>query len=507
MLGKSGASPYPVSMEQGEHEPANLRRRLVVIDVVTALLGWLIVEAVWVEVFEVGSRVDAGLFAVAMAAVTAVLANWQKLYLARVSSVRADEVTRLARVSVAALGVGYVMQRWLGTETSFVRVLCGSVLTLWMLVVARGQFAHWLQAARFKGRFMRSIVVVGGDEEAHRLTQLFLVHPEMGYTPVGYVGDEGDQELMGLTCLGTLADATRAAERVGASGIVMAATAMNSAEVNDIVRSAQMRNLHVHFSTGLAGFDYRRIRALPVAREPLFYIEPFSLTRGQEIAKRALDLVAATIVLLVSAPLFSAAAVAIKVSDRGPVLFRQVRVGRDGTSIVVYKLRTMVVDAEERLAELQTHNQRSGPLFKADGDDPRVTRVGRLLRASSLDELPQLFNVLQGTMSMVGPRPALPSEVAQFDDELLDRLQVKPGVTGLWQLEARDNPSFHAYRRLDLFYVENWSLLLDLTVLLGTARSVVQRGLHLALTRKDHRETLVSLPSWPGEPAGRMDKP
>lgn len=495
MIGRPGSTPYAVSMEQGENEPANLRRRLVMIDIATALLGWLIVEAVWVEVFEVGSRVEAGLVAAAMAVVTVVLANWQKLYLARVSSVRADEVTRLARLSVAAVGIGYGMERWVGTETSFVRVSCGGALTLWMLVVARGQFAHWLQAARVKGRFMRSIVVVGGDEEAHRLTQLFLVHPEMGYAPVGYVGDEEDQELMGLECLGKLTDATRAAERAGASGIVMAATAMNSAEVNDIVRSAQMCNLHVHFSTGLAGFDYRRIRALPVAREPLFYIEPFSLTRGQEIAKRALDLVSATVVLLVSAPLFVAAAVAIKVSDRGPVLFRQVRVGRDGTSIVVYKLRTMVVDAEARLADLQAHNQRSGPLFKADGDDPRVTRVGRILRASSLDELPQLFNVLQGTMSMVGPRPALPSEVAQFDDELLDRLQVKPGVTGLWQLEARDNPSFHAYRRLDLFYVENWSMLLDLTVLLGTARSVIQRGLGLALHSEDDRHDVVTLPN------------
>ncbi len=483
MAGTAVATPYAVPMLQGEQEPANLRRRLVLIDVVTAFLGWMTVEAVWIKVFDEGAWVDAGLFAAAMAAVTVLLSNWQKLYLARVSSVRADEVTRLVRLSVVALLIAYGLDRWIGVETSFMRVAGGSGLSLWMLLVARGQFGHWLQGARVKGRFMRPIVVVGGDEEARRLTQLFLVHPEMGYAPVGYVGDEGDQETMGLPCLGKLVDATLAAERVGASGIVMAATAMNSSEVNDIVRSAQLRQLHVHFSTGLAGFDYRRIRALPVAREPLFYIEPFSLTRGQEIAKRALDLVSATGVLIMSSPLFAAAAVAIKLSDRGPVLFRQVRVGQDGRSIVVFKLRTMVVDAEAKRAELQAHNQRSGPLFKADGVDPRVTRVGRFLRASSLDELPQLINVLQGRMSMVGPRPALPDEVAQFDDALLDRLQVKPGVTGLWQLEARDNPSFHAYRRLDLFYVENWSLLLDLTVLLGTARSVVQRGLRLALNK------------------------
>ncbi len=484
MVSITPINPYAVPMQQGEQEPANLRRRLVVIDVLTAFFAWLIVEVFWVNLFNQGNLANAGLFAAAMTVVTLILANWQKLYLARVSSVRADEVARLVRLSAVALFFAYGLDRWIGEETSFFRVSAGSGLALWMLVAARGQFGHWLQAARVKGRFMRTVVVVGDDQEALRLKQLFLVHPEMGYMPIGFVGDDSAQTLMGLPCLGSFADAASAAEKVKASGIVMAATALNTAEVNDVVRTAQLLNLHVHFSTGLAGLDYRRIRALPIAREPLFYIEPFSLTRGQEASKRALDLLAASVLLLVSSPLFLLAALMIKLSDRGPVLFRQVRVGQDGSSIVVYKFRTMIVDAEAKLAELKQQNQRSGPLFKADGVDHRITRVGHFLRASSLDELPQLINVLQGTMSMVGPRPALPDEVAQFDDELLDRLQVKPGVTGLWQLEARDNPSFHAYRRLDLFYVENWSLLLDVTVLLGTARSVVQRGLRLMIGKQ-----------------------
>ena len=158
------------------------------------------------------------------------------------------------------------------------------------------------------------------------------------------------------------------------------------------------------------------------------------------------------------------------------MLFRQRRVGRDGVEFQMLKFRSMCTDAEERLAALKlAGNDRTGPLFKLDGVDPRVTRIGRFLRASSLDELPQLLNVMRGDMSLVGPRPALASEVAEFPADLNARHRVRPGITGLWQVEARDNPSFEAYRRLDLFYVENWSLALDLVILLGTVEQVVAR--------------------------------
>ena len=154
------------------------------------------------------------------------------------------------------------------------------------------------------------------------------------------------------------------------------------------------------------------------------------------------------------------------------MLFRQPRAGKGSRPFPVLKLRTMMVGAEEQLADLLEQNEREGgPLFKLT-DDPRVTRVGKVLRATSIDEIPQLVNVLRGEMSLVGPRPALLGEVAAFDEDLLARQQVRPGVTGLWQVEARDNPSFSAYRYLDVFYVENQSLALDLTILLATARAV-----------------------------------
>jgi lipopolysaccharide/colanic/teichoic acid biosynthesis glycosyltransferase len=178
-------------------------------------------------------------------------------------------------------------------------------------------------------------------------------------------------------------------------------------------------------------------------------------------------MVAASFALLLAGPLMVLVSLLIKLQDRGPVLFRQVRVGQGGEEFAVLKFRTMHVDAEARLAELKTGNERNGPLFKMT-DDPRVTKIGKFLRSTSIDELPQLLNVIGGSMSLVGPRPALPKEVAQFPPELRHRESVTPGITGLWQVEARDNPSFEAYRRLDLFYVENWSITLDLMIVIGT---------------------------------------
>jgi lipopolysaccharide/colanic/teichoic acid biosynthesis glycosyltransferase len=184
----------------------------------------------------------------------------------------------------------------------------------------------------------------------------------------------------------------------------------------------------------------------------------------------------APIALVLTAPVLLLAALAIKLNDGGPVFYVQPRVGRDGRLFGFLKLRTMVVGADRIRPQAGSENARTGPLFKAP-DDPRVTRVGRFLRASSIDELPQLLNVMWGDMTLVGPRPALPSEVEEFDEELLQRNRVRPGITGLWQVEARDNPSFAAYRRLDLFYIENWTLSLDVIILILTVQHVVARSL------------------------------
>ena len=209
--------------------------------------------------------------------------------------------------------------------------------------------------------------------------------------------------------------------------------------------------------------------------------------RAFEAVKRVIDVVLASILVVLTLPLLLLAALAVLVLDGRPVLFRQTRVGRHGRLFTMYKFRTMVPGAEHQLIDLRDRNERHGPLFKLT-HDPRVTRVGRLLRESSIDELPQLFNVLRGSMSLVGPRPALPDETESFHPELLLRHQVRPGITGLWQVHSRDDSSFEHYHRLDLQYVRERSLRLDVLILLKTVPTVVLRAYdRLAVPRPELR--------------------
>jgi exopolysaccharide biosynthesis polyprenyl glycosylphosphotransferase len=198
------------------------------------------------------------------------------------------------------------------------------------------------------------------------------------------------------------------------------------------------------------------------------------LSGWRQVCKRTFDIAVAGVVLLLSSLVLLPAALAIKLTSRGPVVFSQVRVGRDGRKFPIYKLRTMVVDAEQLLPSLMDRNEADGPLFKIS-NDPRVTRVGRILRKTSIDELPQLWNVLRGDMSIVGPRPALPSEAEQWTPELHERLHVLPGITGMWQVSGRSDADFEQYQRLDLYYVDNWSLWRDLSIV-GRTFGVVLFG-------------------------------
>ena len=210
----------------------------------------------------------------------------------------------------------------------------------------------------------------------------------------------------------------------------------------------------------------------PVAGLPLLQVDHPELAGGKQVIKAVFDRAVAGLALILLAPLFAVIAVAIRLDDQGPVFFRQTRVGLDGRTFKLCKFRTMVVDAEQRLAQLEALNEGAGVLFKMRRD-PRVTKVGAWLRRWSLDELPQLFNVLSGDMSLVGPRPALPREVARYGDHMRRRLVVKPGITGLWQVSGRSGLPWEEAFRLDLRYVDNWSLALDLQILWKTWSAVI----------------------------------
>jgi exopolysaccharide biosynthesis polyprenyl glycosylphosphotransferase len=221
---------------------------------------------------------------------------------------------------------------------------------------------------------------------------------------------------------------------------------------------------------GLTDVSAARMNLRPVGGLPLVYVESPRALLAMRWSKRLFDVVGAAVVLLLAAPVMGLIALVIKIEDRGPVVFKQVRVGLKGQTFNFYKFRSMAVDAEQRLAEMQ--HQGNDVLFKMK-TDPRVTRVGRFIRRLSLDELPQLLNVLEGKMSLVGPRPALPREVALYHEDVHRRLDVRPGLTGLWQVSGRSDLSWDDTVRLDLYYVDNWSLLQDLMILTRTVGAVL----------------------------------
>lgn len=253
--------------------------------------------------------------------------------------------------------------------------------------------------------------------------------------------------------------------------IVLACPELDGAALRRLAWELERYDTDLIVASSLVDVAGSRTTIRPVDGLPLLHVEHPRLSGGARVVKELVDRVGALVLLVLLAPLLVALAVWIRWDSPGPALFRQVRVGRGGRRFVIYKFRTMQVDAEQRLAELRHLNEHDGVLFKIR-NDPRVTRAGRWLRRFSLDELPQLINVLKGQMSLVGPRPPLPDEVARYPADARRRLAVKPGMTGLWQVSGRADLPWEEAVRLDLWYVENWSLTLDLVILLRTLTAV-----------------------------------
>lgn len=455
----------------------SLRTRLVVRDVAALLLATAFVVVAAPEAWTVPLPVRLAILgATAFATWLAIIG--QGLYRARNCSIRSVEVLRVGRAAVigavagelVAARIGHPMLEW---------ILVTAGLGFVAVTVQRGAYAARLRRERAEGRHCRAVVVIGGRSESERLVALLGQHPELGLRAVGTMGrrrgEEPGNPIAEVPWIGDLEGAARTLETLGVDSVILAAGDLNTEDLNTLVRELLAAGVHVQLSSGLWGVTHSRLRAVPLAHEPFLYLEPPTLSRVKRATKRTFDVLTAGTLLVLASPILAVAALAVRRQDGAPAIFRQVRVGRDGREFTLLKLRTMVPDADSRLVDLTTANQRAGgPLFKV-AVDPRRTRVGRFLERTSIDELPQLINVLRGDMSIVGPRPALPQEVADFDPEFQARHLVRPGITGLWQAEAREKPDFEVYRRLDLFYVENWSIGLDLAICFATATSVARR--------------------------------
>ena len=343
-------------------------------------------------------------------------------------------------------------------------------------LAVRYRLRKHLHKQRTQGSCMQRVVAVGHAPAVADLIATLRRDKYNGLNVVGacLAGRNMLHEIAGVPVFGGLSSVSTAVYQAGADTVaVLACPEINGIRLRELAWELEETGTDLCVAPALIDVAGPRTTIRPVAGLPLLQLDHPELAGGKQVIKATFDRVAAGLALILLAPLFLLIGMAIRLDDHGPVFFKQTRVGRDGRTFKVYKFRTMVVDAEQRKVQLQALNEGAGVLFKMQRD-PRVTKVGSTLRRTSLDELPQLLNVLKGDMSLVGPRPALPDEVARYGDHMRRRLVVKPGITGLWQVSGRSGLSWEEAFRLDLRYVDNWSIVLDLQILWKTFSAVTK---------------------------------
>jgi exopolysaccharide biosynthesis polyprenyl glycosylphosphotransferase len=377
-------------------------------------------------------------------------------------------------ISATTVGVALVMLSTFWWHGSFSRL---GLAWTWLFaigfeLVIRRSFRWWLRHLKRNGRLALRTVLVGTNEEATRLAGV-LAPSVRGFAPIGCVStsDAADSD-DGLPRLGRLDELTDIIGRERAECVFVASSAVSPKDMVDISRACRQAEVEMRVSANLPDILTSRLSIQPIEEVVALYLKPVRFTRTQATLKRCFDLILAPAALFVLMPLMAVIAVAIRSTSPGPIIFRQARMTKDGRVFTILKFRTMVSDAEHaphtKMVDL------TEPFFKLR-DDPRLTRIGYFLRKFSLDELPQLWNVVRGDMSLVGPRP-LSVEQIEADRELLEpRHEVKAGMTGWWQINGRSDLELEDAVRLDLFYIDNWSLSLDLYILLKTA-GVILRG-------------------------------
>lgn len=386
------------------------------------------------------------------------------------------EYRRVADASIRVFGLLAILAFLLHVDVARAYLLLALPAGVASLIACRWLWRRWLAAQRRTGAYVSRAVIVGEHAKSLHIAREIHRDSASGLVITGAFteGGNGGELLPGVPIIGDIEDVTTGTALTGADAVVYSGSDLISpAQLRQFGWDLQSRGIDLIVAAALTDIAGPRIHAQPVAGLSLLHVDYPAFTGSRYAAKRAFDVIAASFALVVLSPLFLLVAVLVR-RDGGPALFRQRRVGLEGRRFTMLKFRTMVPDAEKRLPDLLDSSDGNGVLFKMR-DDPRVTRLGRALRRFSIDELPQLINVLRGDMSLVGPRPPLMSEVDTYEKRVQRRLLVKPGITGLWQISGRSDLSWDDSIRLDLYYVENRSLTTDLAILWRTLRVVIQR--------------------------------
>ncbi|MCC7358571.1 MAG: sugar transferase [Anaerolineales bacterium] len=378
-----------------------------------------------------------------------------------------DELYRIANATTTVVVI-LIAFTFIILLYSRLLLLEAGVITIALL---SGYRLIWRQidgARRRRGLGVDRVLVVGAGDLGRAVMRNLVARPELGYRVVGFVDDDLSKGDLGrFKALGGLESIGRVVKGERVDEVIITLPWTYHRTIMGLVRSCESLGVRARVVPDVFQLSLNHVDMDELGGIPLMGVKDTRLPRLAQLAKRALDIGVALLALAVTTPILLVVAGLIRLDSPGPALFRQQRVGRAGRLFNIYKFRTMRLGAEAEVAALKDQNESSGPLFKMKAD-PRVTGLGRFLRRASIDELPQFFNVLRGEMSVVGPRPGLPSEVAEYQPWHRQRLEVLPGLTGLWQVSGRSELTFDEMCLLDIYYIENWSLALDITIMLRT---------------------------------------
>ena len=350
----------------------------------------------------------------------------------------------------------------------------GILVTVFLSISRLGK-RYLRNRLRKRGLGVDRLMIVGAGEVGRTVMRNVVAQPVLGYHVVGFVDDDpdkGNTDIGRFKALGNTSNIPRLVKELAIDEVIITLPWMYHRKIVSIVAQCEREQVRVRIVPDIFQMTLSHLDVEDLGGIPMIGVRDISISGSRQFIKRAMDVVISVLALIVLAPLFILLSVIIRLDSPGPAIFRQIRVGKGEQLFSCFKFRSMRVGAEEEKETLLDKNEVTGPVFKMR-DDPRITPVGRFIRRTSLDELPQLFNVLMGHMSMVGPRPAIPSEVQRYQPWHKRRLEVAPGITGLWQVSGRSELTFDEMVLLDLYYIENWSPLHDLQIMLRTVPKVL----------------------------------
>ena len=476
---ENGSAAAPAAQRARAPEmrwPAAYRVRLVIGDLAVGVLASTTALLVRFGAVPSSAVVVAGVPATALAWVLAVriLSGYQSRHLGQ----GAEEYRAVVWAGLVLLGAAGLTSFAFKMEVSRGYVFLTVPLVVLFALLLRKGLRRWLIRQRSIGNYRQRTIVVGSLASATELIKELRRSPSQSFELAGacVTGAGGDDRtaIDGVPVVGNPRDVVLAVDFSDADIVAVSGhPGLSGRDLRELAWELEERHVDLVISPGIFEVAGPRLSIRAEAGVSLLHVERPVRTGSALLVKRAQDLALAAVLTLLAVPFLLLVAFAIRLDSKGPVLFRQTRIGQSGQEFRIFKFRTMAVDAEARLSALVDQGHDLNEVLFKSRTDPRITRVGRWLRRFSVDEVPQLFNVLRGEMSLVGPRPGLAAEVDQYEPDALRRLRVRPGMTGLWQVSGRSTLDWEQTVRLDLWYVDNWSTTLDLQILARTARAVI----------------------------------